>query len=209
MTDEAMDGLRWDGAGLLPAVVQHARTGQILMLAYMDQEALAATLASGEVHFHSRSRGVLWRKGEASGNVLRLVGVSADCDGDALLVAAEPAGPTCHTGEESCFHQPLHGRSFVPGLGLGDLLEVLRGRLAQRPEGSYTVALADDPDRLLRKLVEEVTEVVLAAKNGDRANMVWELADVLYHLAALMAVHGVGAEEVDRELARRRGGGQS
>lgn len=207
MTDEVREGLRFDGAGLLPAVVQHARTGQVLMLGYMDREALEATLATGEVHFHSRSRGVLWRKGETSGNVLRLKGLSADCDGDTLLVAALPAGPTCHTGSVSCFHRPLEGRQYAPGVGLGALLEVLRERLARRPEGSYTVALADDPDRLLRKLVEEVTEVMLAVKNGDRANLVWELADVLYHLAALMAAQGVAAQEVGEELERRRGGG--
>lgn len=207
MTEEVEDALRFDGAGLLPTVVQHVRTGQVLMLGYMDREALQATLASGDVHFHSRSRGVLWRKGETSGNVLRLEGVSLDCDGDALLVAAEPSGPTCHTGAVSCFHRPLEGRQYAPGVGLGALSEVLRQRLAERPEGSYTVALADDPDRLLRKLVEEVTEVVLAVKNGDRANLVWELADVLYHLAALMAAQEVTAQEVREELERRRGGG--
>ncbi len=204
----AVDDLAFNAHGLLPAVVQHARTGEVLMLGYMNREALHATLASGEVHFYSRSRQALWRKGETSGHVLRLVGVSADCDGDALLVAAEPAGPTCHTGEKSCFFTPLSGRSFAPGVGLGELLSVLRARLAERPAGSYTVALAEEPDRLLRKVLEEATEVLLAAKNGDRQNLVWELADLFYHLAAVMAVHGVEAGEVDDELARRAAGGR-
>lgn len=201
-----VEDLAFDVRGLLPAVVQHARSGEVLMLGYMDREALTATLASGEVHFYSRSRGVLWRKGETSGNLLRVVGVSADCDRDALLVAAAPAGPTCHTGQRSCFFTPLSGRPYAPGVGLGELLAVLRARLAERPEGSYTVALANDPDRLLRKVAEEATEVLLAVKNGDRQNLVWELADLFYHLAVVMAVHGVSAEEVDEELVRRAGG---
>lgn len=208
MSEATHSDLVFDASGLLPAVVQDARTGQVLMLGYMDRDALQATLASGEVHFHSRSRRVLWRKGETSGNVLRVVGVSADCDRDALLVAAEPAGPTCHTGETSCFFTQLSGRPYAPGVALGELLTVLRERLAERPPGSYTVALADDPDRLLRKVLEEATEVLLAAKNGDRANLVWELADLLYHLTVVMAVHEVTAAEVNEELARRAAGGK-
>ena len=203
-----VDDLVFDSSGLLPAVVQHARTGEVLMLGFMDREAVAATLASREAHFHSRSRGVLWRKGETSGNVLRVVGVSVDCDRDALLVSAEPAGPTCHTGERSCFFTPLTGEAYAPGVALGELLAVLRRRLAERPAGSYTVALADDPDRLLRKVQEEACEVLLAVKNGDRANLVWELADLFFHLAAVMAVHGVRAAEVNEELARRAAGGR-
>ncbi len=134
MTSIAMHDLAFDAHGLLPAVVQQARTGEALMLGYVDREAIEATLASGEVHFHSRSRGVLWRKGETSGNVLRVVGVSADCDGDALLVTAEPAGPTCHTGETSCFFTPIAGRPYAPGVALGELLAVARQRLVERPE---------------------------------------------------------------------------
>lgn len=203
-----IDDLVFDSSGLLPAVVQHARTGEVLMLGFMNREAVAATLDSGEVHFYSRSRGVLWRKGETSGNVLHVVGVSVDCDRDALLIAAEPAGPTCHTGERSCFFTPLTGRAYAPGVAVGELLAVLQERLTQRPAGSYTVALADDPDRLLRKVQEEACEVLLAVKNNDRANLVWELADLFYHLAAVMTVHGVRAEEVNEELARRAAGGR-
>ena len=203
----SFDDVRFDARGLVPAVVQDADGGAVLMLGYMDREALEATVRTGEVHFHSRSRDVLWRKGETSGNVLRLVGVQADCDGDALLVQVRPPGPACHTGERSCFHVPLAGAPEVAGgLTLAPLFAVLRQRLAERPEGSYTVALLDDGDRALRKLLEEAGEVVLAVKNGDRDNLVWEVADVLYHLAVVMVSHGVAPEEVNRELARRAGG---
>ncbi len=203
----SVEGVRFDDRGLVPAVVQDAGDGAVLMLGYMDREALEATLRTGEVHFHSRSRDALWRKGETSGNLLRLVGVSVDCDGDALLVAARPQGPTCHTGERSCFHVPLGGAPPVPdGLTLAPLFAVLRQRLAERPEGSYTVALLDDEDRALRKLLEEAAEVVLAVKNGDRDNLVWEVADVLYHLAVILVGRGVDPAEVNRELARRADG---
>jgi len=212
-------------------VVQDAETGAVLMLGYMDREALGATLESGEVHFHSRSRGVLWRKGETSGNVLRLVSVAADCDGDALLVRARPAGPTCHTGETSCFHREVRGTgdrgpasgkteastaalsgvhavTAAPGregLDLTALFSVLADRAARRPDGSYTVRLLDDEDKALKKLIEEAGEVALAVKNRDRENLVWELADVLYHLAVIMVAQGVVPADVNAELARRAG----
>lgn len=205
MTDSDVGGLAFDRHELLPAVVQDARDGRVLMLGYMNREAWAATRASGEVHFFSRSRRMLWRKGETSGHRLRLRGLAADCDGDAVLVAAEPAGPTCHTGEASCFHRRLEGELFSPGVALGELLERLRGRLNERPAGSYTVALADDVDRLGRKVVEEATEVLLALKNGDHGNLVWELADLIYHLCVVLVAHGVSAAELNQELARRAG----
>jgi phosphoribosyl-AMP cyclohydrolase / phosphoribosyl-ATP pyrophosphohydrolase len=176
------------------------------MLGYMDREALDATLSSGEVHFHSRSRGVLWRKGETSGNVLRLVGIRADCDDDALLVLARPAGPTCHTGEPSCFHHSLAGTQPPPeGISLAPLFAVLKDRLEKRPEGSYTVKLLENEDKALKKLIEEAGEVALAVKNRDRDNLTWEVADVLYHLAVIMVAHGVAPAEVNAELARRAG----
>lgn len=200
--------LRFDERGLVPAIVQHADTGAVLMLGWMDREALNATEISGQVHFHSRSRNALWRKGETSGNTLELVGLSTDCDRDALLVAARPVGPTCHTGRPSCFHDIIDGAMATDGLSLAPLLGIIRRRLQERPQGSYTALLADQPDRLLKKILEEAGEVVLAVKNGDRENLVWELADLLFHTAVVMATQGVTPAEVSGELARRAGGGE-
>jgi phosphoribosyl-ATP pyrophosphohydrolase/phosphoribosyl-AMP cyclohydrolase len=200
------DDLRFDEKGLIPAIVQDSDDGAVLMLGYMDREAFEATRSTGQVHFHSRERGVLWRKGETSGNTLALIGMVADCDRDALLVLARPAGPTCHTGQRSCFFNGV-GQSTLPkGLSLAPLFAVLRQRLAERPPGSYTVTLLDDPDAALKKLVEETGEVVLAVKNHDRENLVWEVGDVLYHLAVVMVANSVTPAEVNRELARRAGG---
>ena len=213
-----MDSLHFAADGLIPAIVQDADGGAMLMLGWMDREALDATLASGEVHFHSRSRGVLWRKGGTSGNVLRLAGIVADCDRDALLVLARPAGPTCHTGERSCFHNKVtgtgdrepgtgkgEGTALPEGISLAPLFAVLRDRFERRPEGSYTVKLLENEDRPLKKLIEEAGEVVLAVKNRDRENLTWEVADVLYHLAVIMVAHGVTPAAVNAELARRAG----
>ncbi len=193
----------FDERGLVPAVVQSADDGAVLMLGWMNAEAMARTLETGAVHFFSRSRKRLWRKGETSGNELALVRMAADCDGDAVLVLARPSGPTCHTGERSCFHRPLHGGGGEQDLGLGALLPVLRQRRRERPEGSYTVELLDDEDRALRKVAEEAVEVMLAAKNRDRENLVWEMADLVYHLAVVMVAHDVGPEEIGAELAGR------
>jgi phosphoribosyl-ATP pyrophosphohydrolase/phosphoribosyl-AMP cyclohydrolase len=200
------DELHFDSNGLIPAIVQDADDGAVLMLGYMDRAALDATRATGEVHFHSRSRGVLWRKGETSGNVLRLAGLVADCDRDALLVLARPAGPTCHTGAPSCFAESLLDAAPPRGLSLAPLFALLRRRLAERPPGSYSAKLFDEPDEALKKLAEEAAEIVLAVKNKDRDNLVWELADLLYHVAVVMTANGVEPEEVNRELARRAGG---
>ncbi len=214
-----LDDLRFDEGGLIPAIVQDADSGAVLMLGYMDREALDATLASRQVHFHSRSRGGLWRKGETSGNVLSFVGIVADCDADALLVLARPAGPTCHTGERSCFHRTMTGAGdrgpgtatdttapqIPEGISLAPLFAVLRDRLEKRPEGSYTVKLLENEDRPLKKLIEEAGEVALAVKNRDHDNLTWEIADVLYHLAVIMVAHGVAPAAVNAELARRAG----
>jgi len=205
-TVPGLAGLRFDEAGLVPAVVQDADSGAVLMLGWMDRTALAATVREGEVHFHSRSRGVLWRKGETSGNTLTLVGIMADCDRDALLVLARPQGPTCHTGEPSCFHERILGEAPAEGLALGRLFATLKQRFRDRPSGSYSAALFADDDRALKKLLEEAGEVVLAAKNRDGDNLVWEAADLLYHLAVVMTAHGVSPGAVSRELARRAAG---
>lgn len=194
--------------GLVPAVVQDASDGRVLMVAYMDLEALAATLRSGEVHFHSRSRGTLWRKGETSGNVLRLRGLALDCDGDALLVTAEPAGPTCHRGTRSCF-DPIDAEPPDPASAEGfawleTLWTTIVERAASRPTGSYTSKLVEGGvDAVGRKVTEEATEVLLAAKDdataevagadrtATRLALAGEAADLVFHSLVLLAERGL------------------
>ena len=200
--------------GLVPAVVQDAGDGRVLMLAYMDREALDATLATGEVHFHSRSRGRLWRKGEESGNVLRLTGIAADCDSDALLVTAEPAGPTCHRGTRSCFDaEGAPAEASAQGFAwLETLWSTIASRAAERPQGSYTTSLLEGGvDAVGRKVTEEATELLLAAKDdattsdrsGTRPRVAEETADLLYHSLVLLAERGVSPAEVVSVLRRR------
>jgi len=204
--------------GLVPAVVQDAVDGRVLMVAYMDDEALAATIATGEVHFHSRSRDRLWRKGETSGNVLRVVDLTPDCDGDALLVTVEPAGPTCHRGTRSCF-DPDGASSQRTSQGfawLETLWTTIAERAGQRPAGSYTVSLLDGGvDAVARKVTEEATEVLLAAKDDEvaersgadrsvtRAALAGEAGDLLYHALVLLAERAVSPVEVIATLRSR------
>ncbi len=202
--------MRFDEQGLIPAIVQHARSGEVLMLGFMNEEALRLTVETGQVTFWSRSRGELWRKGATSGNVLRVVELRQDCDGDALLVLAEPAGPTCHTGAPSCFHLELDGaltRERRPKSAiLAQLADVIARRAAERPEGSYTVKLLDGGvDRIGKKIGEEAAEVIIAAKNAAPAELSWELADLLYHCVVLLAQQGLPVEAVWDELRRRHG----
>ena len=195
----------------MPAVVQDAADGRVLMVAYMDAEALAATIATGEVHFHSRSRDRLWRKGETSGNVLRLVDLATDCDGDALLVTRRPAGPTCHRGTRSCFDPDgaPADRTSQGFAWLETLWATIAERAAERPAGSYTASLLDGGvDAVARKVTEEATEVLLAAKDdaaaeragadrvGTRAALAGEAADLLYHALVLLAERAVSPAEV-------------
>jgi phosphoribosyl-ATP pyrophosphohydrolase/phosphoribosyl-AMP cyclohydrolase len=195
----------FDKRPLVPAVVQDIRTGQVRMLGYMDREAFAATLATGELHFHSRSRGGLWKKGESSGNLHRVVGVSQDCDADALLVSVIPAGPTCHTGAESCFFDRLHGKPPGPTT-LGLLESVIASRNASRPEGSYTAKLLEGgTQKVAQKVGEEAIEVVVAALAENPSRLVEESADLLYHLLVLWADRGVTLVQVLEELQRRGG----
>lgn len=198
--------LRFDGNGLIPAVVQDARTGRVLTLAYMNRESLAITLREGRTCFYSRSRRTLWRKGETSGNVQRVVRVTADCDGDALLVEVEPAGPACHTGRESCFFEPLAGAPAgdAARFSLDGLYALLLERRAQRPAGSYTTYLFDKGrEKILKKVGEECTEVVIGAMKGSREETVFEVADLTYHVLVLLAEMGVAPDQVRQELARR------
>jgi len=198
-----LDSLHFAADGLIPAIVQDADGGAMLMLGWMDREALDATLASGEVHFHSRSRGVLWRKGETSGNVLRLAGIVADCDRDALLVLARPAGPTCHTGERSCFHrgelEPAAPHEVLPALE-----RTLAERARERPAGSYTVELLEDPPRIGEKVMEEAEEVSRAAREESDERVDEEAADVLYHLLVLLRSRGRSLSDAERVLDGRR-----
>jgi phosphoribosyl-ATP pyrophosphohydrolase/phosphoribosyl-AMP cyclohydrolase len=197
-------GLAWDkGDGLLPAVVQDADTGAVLMVAFMNAESLRETLARGRVVFFSRSRQKLWEKGETSGNTLELVDVEADCDADSLLVRARPKGPTCHRNTTTCFGDgtpPVSGNiSF-----LAQLEKVIAARIAESPEDSYTARLhARGIKRMAQKVGEEGVEVALAAQAGDNAELVSESADLIFHLALLLRARGLSLEAVAAELAAR------
>jgi phosphoribosyl-AMP cyclohydrolase / phosphoribosyl-ATP pyrophosphohydrolase len=212
--------IRWGAGGLAPAIVQDAADGRVLMLAYMDREALAATLDTGEVHFHSRSRGRLWRKGETSGNTLRLRGLSLDCDTDSILLEVEPRGPTCHRGTRSCFDETDDVARASQGFAwLETLWATIVDRAASRPAGSYTARLLEGGvDATGRKVVEEATELLMAAKDdaaaqaagsdqsagrASREALAGEAADLLYHTLVLLAERDVPPAEVVEVLRRR------
>ncbi len=200
--------LRFDDNGLIPAIVQHARSGEVLMLGYMNEEALRLTGESGLVTFWSRSRGEIWQKGATSGNALRLVEIRQDCDGDALLVLAEPAGPTCHTGERSCFFRDLSDADLahpaIPGSIVARLADLIHERGEQQDEGSYTAKLLrGGVDRIGKKIGEEAAEVIIGAKNGSPAELTYEMADLIYHSLVLLENQAVAPEDIWRELERR------
>ncbi len=195
--------LRFDEKGLIPAVVQHAQTGRVLMMAYMNRESLQRTMDTGLACFFSRSRQQLWTKGETSGHYLHVQGIAADCDGDALLVTALPDGPTCHTGEESCFFEELHGDA-APPFSLEALMALIADRRQHPKEGSYTNYLFDKGlDKILKKVGEECTEVIVAGKGGDRGETIYEIADLAYHVLVLMAQMGISVGDIRKELAGR------
>ncbi len=200
--------MEFDNNGLIPAIVQHARSGEVLMLGYMNEEALRLTHESGLVTFWSRSRSEIWQKGATSGNTLRVISMRQDCDGDALLVLAEPAGPTCHTGERSCFFRDMADASLtepaVPGSILARLTDVIHQRGEQQDESSYTAKLLrGGVDRIGKKIGEEAAEVIIGAKNGSPAELTYEMADLIYHSLVLLENQGVAPEDVWRELERR------
>lgn len=199
--------LQFDDRGLVPVVTQDARSGQVLMLAYADQEAVEKTLATGEAHYYSRSRRELWRKGATSGNTQRVVEVRFDCDADALLYRVLQTGAACHTGERSCFYRSL-GEPAPPGIGemMGTLERVVDERLAELPEGSYVTKLhARGLGYVAQKVVEEAGESIVAALQGQREELVGEAADLLFHLTVLLHESGVGLQDVAGELASRHG----
>lgn len=216
--------LKWDARGLVTAVVQHAETGAVLMIGHMNAASLRRTLAGPHVWFWSRSRQELWEKGGTSGNFLNVVSVTADCDGDALLVRALPVGPTCHTGRASCFHRPMTAPAFdaaaaletPPATGpevLRAVEAVIAARQAAMPDGAYTTYLfREGVDKIAKKVAEEAAEVLIGAKNVERGDadgsalLAGEVADLLYHLLVLLRASGVPTDAVWESLAHRRGG---
>jgi phosphoribosyl-ATP pyrophosphohydrolase/phosphoribosyl-AMP cyclohydrolase len=201
-TPDTLDGLDFERTGgLVPLLVQDSATGQVLMLGFANRLALEKTLETGQVHFWSRSRDELWRKGETSGNTLALVSLHADCDGDAVLARATPSGPTCHTSETSCFGD---GTS-VPAGTLGKLDATLASRADMRPDGSYTVKLLDDENLRLKKLGEETAELVAALATHDSERAVEESADLVYHILVALRAEGVDAPALLAALETRAG----
>ena len=196
--------LKFDEKGLIPAVVQDADTREVLTVAYMNRESLALSLEKELCCFWSRSRQELWLKGETSGNYQHIVSVTADCDGDALLVLVEPDGPACHTGEVSCFHRPLWESGTRQDFTLEALAELIRGRKTDPKEGSYTTYLFEKGlDKILKKIGEEATEVIIAGKAQDKKETVYEIADLTYHVLVLMVEAGIPLSDIRRELAGR------
>lgn len=199
-----LDQLRFDEKGLIPAIVQDFRTGQMLTLAYMNRESLEISLREKRTCFFSRSRQALWRKGGTSGNTQQIVAITADCDADALLVEVVPAGPACHTGETTCFHGPVYEEDDLRRFSTEALYALLQGRKEERPEGSYTTYLFEKgDDKILKKVGEECTEVIIAAKNNDNAELVYEITDLMYHTLVLMVQKGILVSDIRTELAGR------
>jgi phosphoribosyl-AMP cyclohydrolase / phosphoribosyl-ATP pyrophosphohydrolase len=205
----SFDTITWNSEGLVPGVVQDARTGEVRMVGYLNAESLQLTLDTGEVHFFSRSRNRIWKKGESSGNVLRLIDVRVDCDGDTLLLRVIPAGPTCHTGEETCFfREPIASGDAAPAtVGIvTDVVETIASRHATMPNGSYTTYLFEQGiDKIGKKIGEEAAEVIIAAKNGEPAPLAKEAADLIYHLLVLLRACDVPIESVWEVLDQRHG----
>ena len=197
------DQVEYDRQGLVPCVVQDWSTGEVLMLAYMNEEALRRTRQTDELHLFSRSRGGPWHKGETSGNVMRVHALRLDCDGDTLLALVEPSGPACHTGERSCFHRGKLD-SGAPYEALILLERTLADRARERPHGSYTVELLDDPARIGEKVMEEAEEVARAAREESEERVDEETADVLYHLLVLLRSRGRSLTDAERVLDGRR-----
>ena len=200
--NDILQRAKFNAGGLIPAVVQDAQTREVLTVAFMNEEALRLTIERGETYFWSRSRQKLWHKGETSGNSQKVIRVRLDCDDDTVLVEVEPLGPACHTGAYSCFQ-------VEPGLEgvLKDLYALIEQRKEKRPEGSYTTYLFNSGlDKILKKVGEEATETIVAAKNSESERLVSETGDLLYHLLVLLVERGVQLEEVIRELKERRAG---
>ena len=195
--------LRFDDRGLIPAIVQDANTREVLTLAYMNRESLQRTIETRETWFWSRSRNELWHKGATSGNTQHVVDLVADCDGDAIVVLVEPAGPACHTGSRSCFKDLKQDGDL--GALLAQLYTLIESRERDRPDGSYTTYLFDKGiDKILKKVGEESAETIIAAKNEDAQPLVSEVSDLIYHLLVLLVARGISLDQIREELAQRR-----
>ena len=196
--------LKFDEKGLIPAIVVDAKTKDVLTLAYMNKESLAISMQEGKTCFWSRSRNELWRKGETSGNYQHIVSITADCDKDALTVLVEKDGPACHLGEESCFHNPVYESDERQAFSLQSLMALIEGRKTDKKEGSYTTYLFEKGiDKILKKVGEECTEVIIAGKANDKKETVYEIADLTYHVMVMMIEMGISLEDIHDELASR------
>ena len=199
-----LENLKFDEKGLIPAIVVDSVTKKVLTLAYMSKESLRITMEKELTCFYSRSRQELWLKGETSGNYQHVVSITADCDGDALVVVVEPDGPACHLGTDSCFENPIYQSKNRNEFSYQGLLELIRGRKETQKEGSYTTYLFQKGlDKILKKVGEESTEVIIAAKDHDKAETIYEIADLAYHVMVLMVQMGISVEDIRRELAGR------
>ncbi|MGN0636429.1 MAG: bifunctional phosphoribosyl-AMP cyclohydrolase/phosphoribosyl-ATP diphosphatase HisIE, partial [Acutalibacteraceae bacterium] len=198
-----LDTLKFDEKGLIPAVVLDAQSGKILTVAYMNRESLEISIREGRTCFWSRSRQELWRKGETSGNVQHIEKIVADCDRDALAVYVQKEGPACHTGAESCFFEPVfENDALSPSFSYEGLMQLILGRKTEKKEGSYTTYLFEKGlDKILKKVGEESTEVIVAAKNNDKKETIYEIADLAYHVMVLMAEMGISVDDITAELA--------
>ena len=199
-----IDELKFDEKGLIPAIVVDSLTKKVLTLAYMNRESLQITMEKKLTCFYSRSRNELWLKGETSGNYQHVVSITADCDKDALVVTVEKDGPACHTGEESCFFNPVYQNEELKDFSLADLVKLIEGRKIEKTEGSYTTYLFEKgTDKILKKVGEESTEVIIAAKADDKKETIYEIADLCYHVLVLMIQMGISLEDIHKELASR------
>ena len=199
-----IEELKFDEKGLIPAIVVDAITKKVLTLAYMNKESLQVSMEKGLTCFWSRSRQELWLKGETSGNYQHIVSITADCDKDALIVMVEKEGPACHLGTDSCFENPVWESESLKEFNLQGLYDMLVGRNQTRPEGSYTTYLFEKGiDKILKKVGEESTEVIIAAHANDKAETVYEIADLAYHIMVLMVNQGISLEDIHKELASR------
>ncbi len=199
-----IDTLKFDQNGLIPAIVVDAISGKVLTLAYMNRESLAISMEKGLTCFWSRPRQELWLKGETSGNYQHIVSITADCDGDALVVKVEKDGPACHKGSDSCFEDVIWQSDERHEFSLASLMKLIEGRKTEKKEGSYTTYLFEKGlDKILKKVGEECTEVIIAAKAEDRAETIYEISDLVYHTMVLMIQQGISLEDIHRELASR------
>jgi phosphoribosyl-ATP pyrophosphohydrolase/phosphoribosyl-AMP cyclohydrolase len=199
-----LDELKFDEKGLIPAIVVDVDTKKVLTLAYMSRESLQISIEKGLTCFWSRSRQALWLKGETSGNYQHIVSITADCDNDALIVKVKKDGPACHTGSDSCFTKALYQSDELHEFSLQGLMELIQGRKTEKKEGSYTTYLFEKGlDKILKKVGEENTEVIIAAKGNDKKETIYEIADLTYHVMVLMIEMGISLEDIHAELASR------